>query len=164
MQCSSVLNESNLAGKTVVDVGGGYGDLIHAIESSMPTVGQCYCLGDWSYDCVRISTVHRKGRGAGKTLPTHPHQRAHSGRGNRHSQRRNATVRGIPRCKVHALRYRRSGSLARLAERYIADRSLSDKAIDLLDEAGSMVKLEDDGSDDSLPDDFFVVTVMFSST
>jgi hypothetical protein len=44
MQCSSVLNESNLAGKTVVDVGGGYGDLIHAIESSMPTVGQCYCL------------------------------------------------------------------------------------------------------------------------
>jgi hypothetical protein len=74
MQCSSVLNESNLAGKTVVDVGGGYGDLIHAIESSMPTVGQCYCLGDWSYDCVRISTVHRTGRGAGKTLPTHSRQ------------------------------------------------------------------------------------------
>jgi ATP-dependent Clp protease ATP-binding subunit ClpA len=49
-----------------------------------------------------------------------------------------------------------------MAERYIADRSLPDKAIDLLDEAGSMVKLEDDGSDDDLPDDFFVVTVMFS--
>ncbi|KAL3796518.1 hypothetical protein ACHAW5_004420 [Stephanodiscus triporus] len=44
MQCSSVLNESNLAGKTVVDVGGGYGDLVHAIESSISTVGQCYCL------------------------------------------------------------------------------------------------------------------------
>jgi len=43
-----------------------------------------------------------------------------------------------------------------------AHRSLPDKAIDLLDEAGSMVKLEDDGSDDDLPDDFFVVTVMFS--
>ena len=46
----------------------------------------------------------------------------------------------------------------RLAERYINDRSLPDKAIDLLDEAGSMVKLEDDGENDDLPDDFFVVT------
>lgn len=47
---------------------------------------------------------------------------------------------------------------ARLAERYIPDRSLPDKAIDLLDEAGSMVKLEDDGTENDLPDDFFVVT------
>jgi ATP-dependent Clp protease ATP-binding subunit ClpC len=48
-------------------------------------------------------------------------------------------------------------SAARLAERYINDRSLPDKAIDLLDEAGSMVKLEDDGEQDDLPEDFFVV-------
>jgi len=46
----------------------------------------------------------------------------------------------------------------RLAERYISDRFLPDKAFDLLDESGSMVKLEDDGLDDNLPDDFFVVT------
>ena len=46
----------------------------------------------------------------------------------------------------------------RLAERYIDDRSLPDKAIDLLDEAGSMVKLEDYGQEEDLPDDFFVVT------
>ena len=66
--------------------------------------------------------------------------------------------------EFHGVRYTPFAidAAARLAERYIADRSLPDKAIDLLDEAGSMVKLEDDGSDDDLPDDFFVVTVMFS--
>ncbi len=62
--------------------------------------------------------------------------------------------------EFHGVRYTPFAidAAARLAERYIADRSLPDKAIDLLDEAGSMVKLEDDGSDDDLPDDFFVVT------
>ena len=66
--------------------------------------------------------------------------------------------------EFHGVRYTPFAidAAARLAERYIADRSLPDKAIDLLDEAGSMVKLEDDGSDEDLPDDFFVVTVMFS--
>ncbi|KAL3809956.1 hypothetical protein ACHAXA_011398 [Cyclostephanos tholiformis] len=44
MQSSSALNESKIAEKTVVDVGGGYGCLIHAIKTSMPTVGRCYCL------------------------------------------------------------------------------------------------------------------------
>jgi ATP-dependent Clp protease ATP-binding subunit ClpA len=43
-------------------------------------------------------------------------------------------------------------------QRYIAAHTLPDKAMGLLDEAGSMFKLEDDGSDDDLPDDFFVVT------
>jgi hypothetical protein len=44
IQLSSALNESEIAGKTIVDVGGGYGNLIHAIKTSMPTVGRCYCL------------------------------------------------------------------------------------------------------------------------
>lgn len=44
MQSSSVLNESILAGKTVVDIGGGYGDLINAMAVSMPSIGECYCL------------------------------------------------------------------------------------------------------------------------
>ena len=62
--------------------------------------------------------------------------------------------------EFHGVRYTPFAieAAARLSERYINDRFLPDKAIDLLDEAGSMVKLEDDGSEDDLPDDFFVVT------
>ena len=62
--------------------------------------------------------------------------------------------------EFHGVRYTPFAveAAARLSERYINDRSLPDKAIDLLDEAGSMVKLEDDGLEDDLPDDFFVVT------
>lgn len=62
--------------------------------------------------------------------------------------------------EFHGVRYTSFAidSAARLSERYINDRSLPDKAIDVLDEAGSMVKLEDDGEQDDLPEDFFVVT------
>ncbi|KAL7528357.1 hypothetical protein ACHAXR_002403 [Thalassiosira sp. AJA248-18] len=44
MQFSSVLNESNVAGKTIVDIGGGYGDLMDELEKSMPSVLKTYCL------------------------------------------------------------------------------------------------------------------------
>ena len=62
--------------------------------------------------------------------------------------------------EFHGVRYTPFAveAAARLSERYINDRMLPDKAIDLLDESGSMVKLEDDGMDDDLPDDFFTVT------
>eukprot|EP00574_Skeletonema_japonicum_P014035 CAMPEP_0201720510 /NCGR_PEP_ID=MMETSP0593-20130828/5421_1 /ASSEMBLY_ACC=CAM_ASM_000672 /TAXON_ID=267983 /ORGANISM="Skeletonema japonicum, Strain CCMP2506" /LENGTH=972 /DNA_ID=CAMNT_0048211149 /DNA_START=54 /DNA_END=2972 /DNA_ORIENTATION=+ len=62
--------------------------------------------------------------------------------------------------EFHGVRYTPFAidAAARLAERYVADRFLPDKAIDLIDEAGSMVKLEDDGEQDDLPEDFFVVT------
>eukprot|EP00571_Detonula_confervacea_P015793 CAMPEP_0172298958 /NCGR_PEP_ID=MMETSP1058-20130122/1369_1 /TAXON_ID=83371 /ORGANISM="Detonula confervacea, Strain CCMP 353" /LENGTH=1002 /DNA_ID=CAMNT_0013008253 /DNA_START=69 /DNA_END=3077 /DNA_ORIENTATION=+ len=62
--------------------------------------------------------------------------------------------------EFHGVRYTPFAieAAARLSERYINDRSLPDKAIDLLDEAGSMIKLADDGFEDDLPDDFFVVT------
>lgn len=62
--------------------------------------------------------------------------------------------------EFHGVRYTPFAidSAARLADRYINDRSLPDKAIDVLDEAGSMVKLEDDGEQADLPEDFFVVT------
>jgi len=62
--------------------------------------------------------------------------------------------------EFHGVRYTPFAveAAARLSERYINDRMLPDKAIDLLDESGSMVKLEDDGLDDDLPDDFFTVT------
>ena len=129
--------------------------MIHAIESSMPTVGQCYCLGDWSYDCVRISTVQE--RRFQPILVNEPTV----------DEAIDILNAVMPRYEeFHGVRYTPFAidAAARLAERCIADRSLSDKAIDFLDEAGSTVKLEDDGSDDGLPDDFFVVTVMFSST
>ena len=67
----------------------------------------------------------------------------------------------VPRYEeFHGVRYTPFAieSAARLAERYISDRSLPDKAIDVIDEAGSLVKLEDDGEEDDLPEDFFVVT------
>ncbi|KAL9181327.1 hypothetical protein ACHAXT_010132 [Thalassiosira profunda] len=67
----------------------------------------------------------------------------------------------VPRYEeFHGVRYTPFAvdAAARLSERYINDRFLPDKAIDLMDEAGSMVKLEDDGTEDDLPDDFFVVT------
>jgi len=62
--------------------------------------------------------------------------------------------------EFHGVRYQPFAieAAAKLADRYINDRYLPDKAIDLLDEAGSMIKLRDDGEDDDLPDDFFVVT------
>ena len=44
MKQSTHLNESVLAGKVVVDVGGGYGDFVTALKESIPTIGQCYCL------------------------------------------------------------------------------------------------------------------------
>ena len=67
----------------------------------------------------------------------------------------------VPRYEeFHGVRYTPFAidSAARLAERYINDRSLPDKGIDVMDEAGSLVKLEDDGENDDLPKDFFVVT------
>jgi len=62
--------------------------------------------------------------------------------------------------EFHGVRYTPFAidAAARLAERYVADRYLPDKAIDLIDEAGSMIKLDDDGEQDDLPEDFFVVT------
>lgn len=62
--------------------------------------------------------------------------------------------------EFHGVRYTPFAidAAARLAERYVADRFLPDKAIDLIDEAGSMIKLEDDGEQEDLPEDFFVVT------
>ena len=44
MKHSVVLNESILKGSTIVDIGGGYGDLMHALKTSMPNIGKCYCL------------------------------------------------------------------------------------------------------------------------
>ena len=44
MQSSSILNESCLDGKIIVDVGGGYGDMMYAMKQSMPSIGDCYCL------------------------------------------------------------------------------------------------------------------------
>jgi len=44
MQHSKSLNEAILKEKMVVDVGGGYGDLMYAVKRSMPAVGKCYCL------------------------------------------------------------------------------------------------------------------------
>ncbi len=57
MKSSSVLNESTLAGKTIVDVGGGYGDLVNAMKVSMSSIGDCYCL-DLPYVIAdEISTI-----------------------------------------------------------------------------------------------------------
>ena len=44
MQHSSVLNESILDRKNIVDIGGGYGDLMNEVKHAMPSVGECYCL------------------------------------------------------------------------------------------------------------------------
>jgi len=40
----SALNATFLDGKTVVDVGGGYGDFMMALKESVPSVKHCYCL------------------------------------------------------------------------------------------------------------------------
>eukprot|EP00956_Cyclotella_meneghiniana_P033675 scaffold98240_cov77-Cyclotella_meneghiniana.AAC.1 len=44
MKHSAVLNESILKGSTIVDIGGGYGDLMYALKTSMPSIGKCYCM------------------------------------------------------------------------------------------------------------------------
>lgn len=44
MQNSSFLNDVVLDGKVIVDIGGGYGDLMYAVKRAMPVVGKCYCL------------------------------------------------------------------------------------------------------------------------
>ena len=66
----------------------------------------------------------------------------------------------MPLYEFHGIRYTPFAidAAARLVQRYIADHTLPNKATDLLDEAGSVFKLEDDGSDDDLSDDFFIVT------
>ncbi|KAL7483405.1 hypothetical protein ACHAW6_009060 [Cyclotella cf. meneghiniana] len=38
------INESILSGKTIVDVGGGYGDLLVQLKKCINSVGTCYCL------------------------------------------------------------------------------------------------------------------------
>ncbi|KAL3781508.1 hypothetical protein HJC23_011559 [Cyclotella cryptica] len=38
------INESILSGKTIVDVGGGYGNLLVELKECIKTVGACYCL------------------------------------------------------------------------------------------------------------------------
>ena len=41
---NSYLNETTLSGKTIVDIGGGYGDLLFETKRSIPTIGTCYCI------------------------------------------------------------------------------------------------------------------------
>ncbi|KAL7468793.1 hypothetical protein ACHAXS_009026 [Conticribra weissflogii] len=38
------LNAAFLEGKTVVDIGGGYGDFMMALKGSVPSIKHCYCL------------------------------------------------------------------------------------------------------------------------
>lgn len=38
------LNEMSLATKTIVDIGGGYGDLLIEVKKRIPSLGKCYCL------------------------------------------------------------------------------------------------------------------------
>jgi ubiquinone/menaquinone biosynthesis C-methylase UbiE len=41
---SHLLNEMSLSSKTIVDIGGGYGDLLIELKRRLPTVGKCHCL------------------------------------------------------------------------------------------------------------------------
>ena len=68
-------------------------------------------------------------------------ERADRRRHGQHSARAPGTVRDSPRRAVQGLR---AGGGRRLSNRYIADRFLPDKAIDLVDEAASKLRMEID--------------------
>ncbi len=60
--------------------------------------------------------------------------------------------------KHHSVRYTEGAidAAVRLSSRYLSDRSLPDKAIDLIDEAGAKVRLEVDGEGTEIPEDLTV--------
>ena len=95
----------------------------------------------------RIPQVCREGRGAGAAVPAGVRQRA-DGRGHHldparpQGKIRTASRRAHHRCALVAA--------ATLSNRYIADRFLPDKAIDLMDEAASRLRMQVDSKPEEL--------------
>ena len=92
-------------------------------------------------DARRVPQAHREGRRARAPLPAGLRRRARHQRHDRDPARAQGALRGPPR-RPHLRR--RIVAAATLSERYIADRFLPDKAIDLIDEAASRLKIEID--------------------
>ena len=95
-----------------------------------------------SDDARRVPHPHREGRGPRAALPAGLRRRAVRGGHDRDPPRAEGALRGAPRRADP----RRPSSAPVLSDRYISDRFLPDKAIDLVDEAASRLRMEIDSS------------------
>ncbi len=124
---------------TVVGAGAAEG-AIDASNMMKPMLarGELQCVGATTLDEYRAA--HREGRRPGAPLPAHPR------RASRRSRRPIAILEGLRdkyeahhKVKITDAAVREA---AHLSDRYISDRFLPDKAIDLLDEAASKLRIE----------------------
>jgi len=87
----------------------------------------------------RVSQVRGEGPCARAPVPADPGRRAQCRRDQGHPPRLARPLRGPPQVSItdNAI-----NAAAELADRYISDRFLPDKAIDLIDEAGSKMRIK----------------------
>ena len=95
----------------------------------------------WRDHAGRISEIHRERRGPGTPLSAHLCRRAERGGHDRHFAWPESAYEAH-----HGVRITDSAivSAAVLSDRYIQDRFLPDKAIDLIDESASRLRIEND--------------------
>ena len=126
---------------TVVGAGAAEGSMDASnMLKPMLARGELRCVG--RHHPQRVPEAHREGRGARAALPAGVRRRA------RRVEQTIAILRGLKeRYEVHhGVRIQDSAlvAAATLSHRYIADRFLPDKAIDLMDEAASRLRIEID--------------------
>ena len=107
--------------------------------------GELHCVGATTLDEYRkyIEKDAALERRFQKVLVDEPSR----GRHHRHSARIEGALRGPSRRRDHRSRHRCRGDAS---HRYISDRQLPDKAIDLIDEAGSLIRMEIDSKPEAL--------------
>ena len=99
-------------------------------------------------DARRIPQAYRKGCGAGPAFPAGVCRRADRRGHDLDSARPEGKIRAASRRADH--RFARSSRRRTLSNRYITDRFLPDKAIDLMDEAASRLRMQVDSKPEEL--------------
>ena len=107
--------------------------------------GELHC--DRRDDAGRVPQAHREGCGAGAAVPAGVRRRADGGGHDRDPARAEGAYEAH-----HGVRITDSAlvAAATLSHRYITDRFLPDKAIDLIDEAASRLRMENDSMPEEL--------------
>ena len=122
---------------TLVGAGSAEGSLDAAnILKPALSRGEIQCIG--ATTPAGVSQVDREGSLARTTLPGCESSAAVGSGSSEHSRRRARTLREFSPGSLHR---RRAGGRRHQSHRYIPDRFLPDKAIDVIDEAGARVKL-----------------------
>ena len=126
---------------TIVGAGAASGGAMDASNLLKPALASGQAALHRHDHAQGVPQLHREGPRAGAPLP------ADRGRRAERSRRRSRSSRGCARATRSSTASptptRRCSAAAELSSRYLHDRRLPDKAIDLIDEAGAALKLKD---------------------